>query len=303
MTLKCTRGLQASGKTTWARQQIDAAEPGEVVRLNRDDLRQSMHGAPHFIHATEEQISLVQHGGVEALLETGVTVIVDDTNLRARHLRRLAEIAWRVDVPFEVVDFTHVPLEECIARDLVRNHGHVGEDVIRATHGKFLAGRTLPLPVPTRPAVAAGEPYTPPPGGPRAVMVDIDGTLALHGDRDPYDPTRYHEDLPNRGVIAMVHAAYAGGFAVLYCSGRDETYRDVTADWIARHVGRRPHKRHLVMRPAGDKRNDAVVKLELFDKHIRYGYDVVCVFDDRDRVVKAWRGIGLTVMQVAEGRF
>lgn len=34
-----TRGLPASGKTTWAREWVDEAPLGERVRINRDDLR------------------------------------------------------------------------------------------------------------------------------------------------------------------------------------------------------------------------------------------------------------------------
>lgn len=303
MTLICTRGLPASGKTTWAREQVAAAEPGAVVRLNRDDLRAMMHGKSHLIYATEEQVSLVQHGGIGALLKSGVTVIVDDTNLRARHLRNLAEIAWRNGAEFRVQDFTDVPLEECIARDLVRcgtDRQHVGEDVIRGMHRSYIAGRALPLPVPQLPETVTGAPYLPAVGAPNAVMVDIDGTVALHGDRDPYDTSRYHEDAVNPGVAAMVLAAHQAGHVVLYCSGRDETFRAVTEQWLADHV-RVPGE--LFMRPADDRRRDDVVKLELFDKHIRDAYRVVCVFDDRDRVVRAWRSIGLTVMQVAEGGF
>ncbi len=303
MTLVCTRGLPASGKTTWTREQVATAEPGAVVRLNRDDLRAMLHGVSHLIHATEQQVSLVQHGGVDALLKAGVTVIVDDTNLRARHLRNLAEIAWRNGAEFRVQDFTDVPLEECIARDLTRygTGWHVGEDVIRRIHAKFLAGVVLPLPVPERPEVPRGTAYVPPLDCPTAVMVDIDGTVALHGDRDPYDTSRYHEDTPNAGVVEMIRAAYYRGHRVLFCSGRDDTYREVTERWIWRHV--QVPAESLFMRPAGDRRSDHVVKLELFDKHIRHTYRVVCVFDDRDRVVKAWRSIGLTVMQVAEGAF
>lgn len=303
MTLICTRGLPASGKTTWAVEQVKAAEPGTVVRLNRDDLRWSMHTHPHLKYETEQQISLVQHGGAEALLAAGVTVIVDDTNLRSRNLRNLAEIAWRNDVDFAVQDFTDVSLAECITRDLGREGtpGFVGEDVIRRIHGKYLAGRALPLPVPDRPADLVGESYVPPLDKPLAVMVDIDGTVALHGDRDPYDTSRYHEDTPNAAVIEMVRAAYRSGFAVLFCSGRDDDFREVTAAWIKDHVQVPPEA--LLMRPSGDRRSDHVVKLELFDQYIRHAYHVMCVFDDRDRVVKAWRGIGLTVMQVAEGKF
>jgi hypothetical protein len=45
------------------------------------------------------------------------------------------------------------------------------------------------------------------------------------------------------------------------------------------------------------------VKLELFDENIRGVWNVKRVYDDRNRVVAAWRSIGLTVLQVADGNF
>jgi len=57
------------------------------------------------------------------------------------------------------------------------------------------------------------------------------------------------------------------------------------------------------MRQAGDKRRDSIVKLELFDRHVRDYYDIAFVLDDRQQVVDAWRVIGLTVFQVAPGDF
>jgi len=59
----------------------------------------------------------------------------------------------------------------------------------------------------------------------------------------------------------------------------------------------------LYMRAHKDGRRDSVVKVELFDAHVRDAYDVTCVLDDRDQVVEAWRALGLTVLQVAEGDF
>lgn len=299
VTLTATRGLPGSGKTSWALAQLAAAEPGQLARLNRDDLRQMLHNqAPH-TPLTEQQVTLAQHAGIEQLLRAGVSVIVDDTNLRARHLRTLAELAWRCGAEFVVRDFD-TPLEQCLRRDQQRP-SPVGEAVIRGMHERYLAGRGLPLPVPVRIDAAVGAlPYQPDLGMPVAVMVDIDGTVALAGNRDPYDPTRYHLDLPNRPVIEAVRAHYHAGHAILFCSGRDDTYRGVTRRWLDKHVG---VTGALFMRPAEDRRRDDVVKLELFDKHIRHSYNVLCVYDDRERVVAAWRAIGLTVMQVAEGRF
>ncbi|HEX6968432.1 MAG TPA: AAA family ATPase [Micromonosporaceae bacterium] len=292
-----TRGLPASGKTTFAR----TLQPA-VVRVNRDDLRRMLHGARLFTQRAESQVTLVQRVQVEALLRAGVDVIVDDTNLRARTVRDWAELAARFGAAFQVHDFTDVPLEECLRRDANRPEAErVGEDAIRRLHDRFLAGRALPLPVPQ---VTPGRParfYSPPPDAPRIVLVDLDGTVALPAGRSPYDMTRVAEDRPNHAVIAAIRGMHATGHGVVYCSGRDATARADTEAWLDRHVGVPYLALHL--RRVGDRRRDTVVKREIFDREIRDRYHVVGVFEDRLQVVRMWRDLGLTVFQVADGDF
>lgn len=57
------------------------------------------------------------------------------------------------------------------------------------------------------------------------------------------------------------------------------------------------------MRGVDDLRNDAIVKKELAERYILPMYNVRGVFDDRDRVVKMWRELGLTCYQCAYGSF
>lgn len=59
----------------------------------------------------------------------------------------------------------------------------------------------------------------------------------------------------------------------------------------------------LFMRRTGDTRKDNIIKREIFNEHIRGKYNVLFVLDDRSRVVREWRAMGLTVFQVAEGNF
>lgn len=138
---------------------------------------------------------------------------------------------------------------------------------------------------------------------PRAILCDLDGTVALNVTRGPYDTSRYHEDAPNPAVIDVVRMERNAGHAIVFCSGRDEEFRAPTEAWICEHVLPRSANWELFMRPTGDRRNDAIVKLELFDQHIRDRYNIVRVYDDRARVVAAYRSIGLTVLAVAPGDF
>src|SRR3954451_11977169 len=142
--LLITRGLPASGKTTFARK----LQP-QVVRVNRDDLRRMLHGRRLFTQWAEGQVTRIQQAAVEALLRAHTDVMVDDTNLRAKTVREWAELAARFGATFEVHDFTDVPREECSRRDLDRpEDDRVGEDAIRRMHQRYLAGKNLPLPVP-----------------------------------------------------------------------------------------------------------------------------------------------------------
>ncbi|MEU4687666.1 AAA family ATPase [Actinoplanes sp. NPDC023714] len=295
--LLITRGLPASGKTTFARK----LQP-DVVRVNRDDLRRMLHGARLYTQRSEAQVTQAQRAAVEALLRARGSVVVDDTNLRAKTVREWAELAARFDASFEVHDFTGVPLDECLRRDAGRpGDERVGEAGIRRMHERYLAGRNLPLPVPFVERGGPGVVYRPDPELPEAVLVDIDGTVALMSGRSPYDWGRVGEDAPNPSVITAVRAMHAAGHAIVFCSGRDAVCRAETEAWLELFVGV-PYEA-LFMRPEGDSRKDAIVKREIFDSEIRDRWRITGVFDDRRQVVRMWRALGLTVFQVAEGDF
>src|SRR4029453_6253715 len=101
--LLITRGLPASGKTTFARK----LQP-YVVRVNRDDIRRMLHGRRLFTQWAEGQVTAVQRAVVEA------------PNRGPRTVGGGAEGAGRYDATFEVHDFTDVSLAECLRRDAER---------------------------------------------------------------------------------------------------------------------------------------------------------------------------------------
>lgn len=50
-------------------------------------------------------------------------------------------------------------------------------------------------------------------------------------------------------------------------------------------------------------RPDDDVKYDMFYREVAHRFNVLYVIDDRDKVVKMWRDIGLTCAQVAYGDF
>ncbi len=288
-TLWMTRGLPASGKSTWARAKQAELPLGEVKRVNKDDLRAMLDGGKWSPENEAFVVRLRDHIVVSALAD-GKHVVVDDTNLAPKHETRLRQLARANDAAFELVDFTSVTVEECIARDRKRAN-YVGEKVIRGMWEEFLR--------PENPAASAD------PTLPWCVIVDIDGTLARMNGRSPFEWGRVGEDSPRREIADAVRGVLSqlgDGSAILFVSGRDEICRAETQAWLDREIALGPWP--LYMRPEGDQRKDTIVKRELYEAHIRGKFNVRAIFDDRPQVIRLWQelGFGDRIFNVGDGR-
>lgn len=297
-----TRGLPASGKTSFAKEWV-ARERGSRVRVNRDDLRGMIHDGEFERGVTEERIIAARNALVGDALRRGVSVVVDDTNLRHRDATFAQQLAARYGAELHVVDYTAaVSLEECLRRNANRGDDErVDSAVIKDMHNRFLRNRTLPLAVPEL-KQPSEEPVERDATLPPAIIVDVDGTIAYNdGHRSPYDFSRVSEDKVNADVRNLINREWETGAQVIFLSGRDDSCREATAEWLGDNVT--PALFELVMRETGDRRPDWLVKLELFNEYVRGEYDVSYVLDDRQQVVDMWRRLGLTCLQVADHQF
>lgn len=296
-TLTITRGLPGSGKTTEALSWVDS-DLENRVRVNRDELRGNLYG--QFVglsYQQEQAVTVAQQAAVRDLLRSGKSVIVDDTNLRLRNARAWCDLALAEGVDFDVIELD-TPVDECVKRDAARDRV-VGEQVIRGMAGRFA----------TRPEIKPSErktdtppaKYVPDLTQPSAWLIDIDGTLAHMGDRNPYDTTTVSQDTPDQTIVALARALHDWGHEIVVMSGRTEECREDTIRWLL-HNGVDQYA-ELHMRATGDNRADYKVKADLFDTHVRNRWDVQGVLDDRTQVVKMWRSMGLKCLQVAEGDF
>ena len=149
------------------------------------------------------------------------------------------------------------------------------------------------------------------------VIFDLDGTLALINARRAkstnvngkmdwdtfFDPNNIQLDLPNQPVIEMAKMLKKQGHSIIIFSGRSKATKIATMEWLDQFGV--PFD-VLKMRPTGNGFQfmpDDQLKQKWLDDLFPDKDNILCVFDDRDKVVKMWRDNGLTCMQVAPGDF
>jgi len=166
----------------------------------------------------------------------------------------------------------------------------------------------------------------------KTVIFDLDGTLAnidarrekatdILGKMDWdefFDPDNVlNLDEPNDPVIKMAQLFKKDGFKIVIFSGRNDRSFDSTKQWLNQNDV--PFDL-LIMRPDKFKENswpiaegnpatkemrfmpDEILKKKMLDTFVDID-DVFLVVDDRDKVVKMWRDLGLNTFQVAPGNF
>ena len=289
-TIHLMQGLPASGKSTYVRENFTN---GELV-VSRDEIRKmfGLTGKGVLDNAGEKRVTQIQMALVRDAIQRGQDVVIDNTNLTQMAVQPFYKLG--VNVVPHVMD---TPLEECIRRNNLRREKVADGVIERMSSRPIVELRTQIF-----------EPYVADESLPVAWIFDIDGTLAdSKGVRDVYDNTRLHLDRLIAPVARVLNAV-AGALTdrddkIVFLSGRDAVSQDVTETWLRDKGLFWPCESLLFMRPEGDRRDDAIVKSELFDTHVAPNFNVLGVFDDRARVVNMWRTKGLRVFHVDYGQF
>ena len=284
--LLCLKGLPASGKTTYARKLVDKG----WVRVNKDDLRDMLHNSK-WSKQNEGEILALRDEIIIRNLVSCRNVVVDDTNLDPKHWNQFESIAGEFLADLDV-KFFDVPVEECIARNKVRNQP-VPDSVIYSMYQRYIK--------PPEQVIEYDD------NKEECIIVDIDGTLAHIADgRSPYDASRAMNDSLDDAVSVITAMFYNHGYKVIILTGRGEEHREVTEKWLELHNVEYDELYTRLDTDVDDKGNkleDSIVKERLFRTHIEPRFNVKFVLDDRDRVVNMWRRIGLKCLQVEDGAF
>ena len=144
------RGIQGSGKTTWAKQWV-LEDPEHRVRFNNDDIRNML--GKYWVPSREPLVHAMKKQFVITSMCMRYDIVIDNMNLNPKeveyykeqietHNRIIEELNEKTKLSFsddkyelEFKDFL-IPLQECIERDSKRLNP-IGEEVIRKTYEKY----------------------------------------------------------------------------------------------------------------------------------------------------------------------
>ena len=298
-----TRGIQGSGKSTWARQWVEE-DPENRVRINNDDIRNML--GKYWVTSRENLVSSIKNNMAEEAINRGYDIVVDNMNLNPREVKLWEKVVelnnedpdgYQYEIEFK--DF-FIPLEECIRRDAMRPNP-IGEKVIRETwkrYKHFIQTSEVEKYVNNLIKEDESKPY--------CLVVDMDSTLCFNTTKRPWYGEGAAEgminDVPNMGVLRLVEqwtkpgpTAYTNNLII--ATGRDTSQEEVTKQWLAKY---NIYPQEFYFRREGDYRKGVEVKKEQIEK-ILEKYNVVAIIDDCEPIVNMYREMGLTVLQPNKG--
>ena len=320
------KGLPASGKSTWAKNQ---AIKSNVKRISRDDLRFMLDNSKYTKY-NESFILNIRDYIIKQALNSEKSIVVDDTNFNNSCIERIKDIVYdfnqyRSDLcQYNIrIEFFNVDVMECIRRNAKRiGNARVPHITILNMYNKYIKSpeeselsiKDIPKELDRNLSVNIDQKDIPK-GLNRnlsmnidqnesldhAIICDLDGTLSININRSPYSIKGCIQDKLNKPVANILKIYKERGYKIIIFSGRKSEQCSETIRWLSKH--NIPYD-FIRMRSIGDMRPDKVIKREFYEQSVKGQYFVEFILDDRDQVVDLWRkDLGLPCFQVYYGNF
>lgn len=282
------QGLPASGKSTRAKELIQTM--GNSVRINKDLIRTMLH-FDKFTGPNEGQTRDAARVLAKHFLSYGMNVVIDDTNLNPGTMESWKGLAKEMDAKIEYQRI-ETPVEECVARDIIREKKVGRHTIIKMAlqYQDYLKGE-------------------------KVVVCDLDGTLCdishrLHFVKNIPEGGKKDwkgffggiaDDVVRTEVLDKLLKYEEEGNKIFLVSARPEDYREQTEAWLEKAFKGYNLAHVLIMRNAGDKREDTEVKSDIYDKYLK-NLSITKIIDDRPSVIRMWREKSLDVDDVGGGQ-
>lgn len=234
---------------------------------------------------------------LEFFMSLKLNIIIDNTNLHPKqevYYREVVEMyniqnIGKENYEFSIKDFTGISVAVCLKQNAGRQNP-VPEKVIMGMYNSYLKKEA--------PTLAQDETL------PKAIVVDLDGTMAHIDHRSPYDIAKVYEDTVNQPIRDLVEIMLKSGHHIIFMSGRDESARKDTVRWLTDKAKLDPKDYDLYLRPDNDQRPDTKYKQDVFHESVEGHYFIDFWIEDRWRMTNAVRNeLGITCLQCADGHF
>lgn len=264
------QGPPASGKSTYARELAKAGTPYVIV--NRDSIRESR--GEYWIPNQEDYISDMEEYAVRSAIKRGLIPIIDATNLNPKTIEKWENLAKELNCEIEYKKF-YIPFKEALERDSKRERS-VGKKVLINFYTKYFYDEFVKEVGYDDRIINKGNHKTP------CVIIDLDGTVALHRNRLPYDWNKLDSDEFDPRMLQIIYKLHLAAVKIIFLTGRPNSVRDETEKWIKKYIW---SDFNLIMRPTNDNRSGDIVKKELWEKYVEPNYNTLCVFEDSNKCV------------------
>ena len=291
------RGIQGSGKSTWAKAWAKE-DPKHRVRFNWDDMRNMM--GEYWVPERENTgiLKTLRAMFLNEMMDKGWDIVVDNMNLNPKDWEFYEGFVknhnekGKTQYEIEYQDF-FTPVEECIRRDSMRPNP-IGADVIRATWKRY---RHFIICKQIEDKYYGQIPYNTEKKD--CILVDMDSTLCANLTRRPFYEDGWKEkliyDSPILGTVSIVRAMRMTGTCdIIILTGRREDGREITEEWLETY--RVPYTK-LYMRGIKDYSKGEVFKEKILKEEILPNYNVLFAIDDDNKCVDMFRNNGITCLQ------
>lgn len=288
------QGPPACGKSTWAKEYVK--DYPETIIISRDNIREST--GTYWVEKRENLITSIEENMIRESLINNFQIIIDATNLNEKTINKWKSIALELHKTMLTKTFI-LPYDKALENDSKR--GEIGEKTVGCKVIKRFYKQYFPELLNESQIQTYSNPYIDRDCNKQnAIIIDIDGTIAHMNGRSPYDYSKVDTDILDSALHYFLKQL-PNDIHIIFVSGRMANNKclNKTYTWLNNFFT----EYVLYMRRDKDFRSDDIVKEEIYHNFIESKYNIIAVIDDRDKVVKMWRKLGLLTFQINEGNF
>lgn len=297
-------GPPRSGKSTLVTEMLK--EDKKLIRISRDSIRTCIRGDRGIEH--EKLVTKVHDEALKLAIEEGYNVVLDSTNVNYKALMERLPI-WCALGDVEIIYMPNLTLKELKERNengpadeklpsmvLSRMRSNY-QELLKRTDDiqRFLDNFSIPV----------VTPYVQNESKRKAIIIDIDDTVARKGNRHHFDWKKVGKDTPIKDMAELINKIHPS-VRRIFITGRSSVCRQETLVWLIKHFPMNDNYGYcdddsdpgfsLYMREERDFRKATETKKDLFEA-IKDDYHVIAWFDDDERIVKQFRELGINTLE------